>query len=168
MIRRGQWLSFGRQFLERSSFRCIISPSLFSCFPPYSSLWFDQNLFKLAERERARQREREREKERERQKEKEEMFRWQYPGRTQPLRLHPVCSRPASHPRGFSHTGISLEDFCWAVLCSIEPRLLLPCEQGASERSERRNSLSIRRSVEFAEFHTTASSESSMLVFGTR
>lgn len=60
MIRRGQWLSFGRQFLERSSFRCIISPPLFSCFPPYSSPWFDQNLFKLAERERERGKKRKR------------------------------------------------------------------------------------------------------------
>ena len=40
-----------------------------------------------------------------------EIFRWRYPGRPETL-LHPVCSRPASHPRGFSHTGISLEDFC--------------------------------------------------------
>ena len=82
-----------------------------------------KSLFKLTEEERERKRGT--------KWEGGEMLERRYPGRPQPLRLDPVCSRPASHLRGFSHTGISLEDFCWPVLCSIEPRLLLPLASNA-------------------------------------
>lgn len=77
-------------------------------------------------------------------------------------RLHPVCSRPASHPRGFSHSGISLEDFC--------PRPLLDRVSSVTSRLRNAPSDGIPRpSVEFAEFHRhRILARSTIEVFGTR
>ena len=115
MIRRGQWLSFGRQFLERSSFRCIISPSLFSCFPPYSSLWFDQNLFKLAERERESETKRERERKKERGKKRKKRC---SDGNT---RVEPNPSGCIPYAAGLPviHGGLVTLEFRWRISAGL-------------------------------------------------